>query len=171
MKNCADRLSKTEYQDERNKRLIAHSLGQRIKAILIGRPLNLTLEQVRLIESATPQEREAYVKRQAVISFTILLCVAVAIGWAVTRLGNPQKFVPTVSFEDAGSLKELQLHETTFSTATTVTTTAGVFQARGGVSGATGDQVRIKSTTHAVGGYSKSLCVDSSLKADCYPLK
>lgn len=159
----------SEKQDEINKRLVAHSLGQTFKRVLTGRTWSLTPEQVRLIEQATPQERQAYVKRQSKVTLAILLCLGVAIAWVALQ-PKPLKPEPVIQITDAGSVKEIQLHETSLSTATTVTTTAGVYQVRGGVSGATGDEARIEAKEVGTLGVQKSLCIKSSIKTACYPL-
>ena len=162
----------SEQEDEINKRRITHSLKQTFGRVLTGRPRYLTPEQIRLIEQATPQERQAYVKRQTKMTLAIFLCLGVIFTWVALQ---PQKTLPpkpatVVKITDAGSVKEIQLHETSLSTATTVTTTAGVYQVRGGVSGAVGDEAKIEAKEIGTLGVQKSLCIKSSIKTACYPL-
>ena len=69
------------------------------------------------------------------MTLAIFLCLGVIFTWVALQPQKtlPPKPAPVVQITDAGSVKEIQLHETSLSTATTVTTTAGVYQVRGGV--------------------------------------
>jgi hypothetical protein len=156
--------------DERNMRLIAHgSLASAVWSAIAKTKRPLNLEQARLIQNGTPQERQAYVRRQAKLSWTIMLGIGLAVAWIALQ-PRQAKLLPRVEITDAGTIKSIQLHETSLSTATTVTTTAGVYQVRGGVSVATDDKAMIESKEVGALGVQKSLCIQSSIKTDCYPL-
>lgn len=81
--------------------------------------------------------------------------------WREAELQN----IPT--FRDAGTVVSVQLHETTFSTSTTVNTTGGTFQVSGAVTASPGDVTKMRS--EKLSG-EQSLCVESSYKGKCYRL-
>lgn len=164
----------SEKQDEMNKRLIAR--GSLVSALISSvtntrRPRSA--EQVRLIEMATPDERQAYLSRQVKTSWAIMLCFGLAVSWLEMQPRKPAqpKPLPVVEVTDAGSVKGIQLHETSLSTATTVTTTAGVYQVRGGVSASAGDEASLEAKDVGTLGVQTSLCIKSKIKTACYPLK
>lgn len=103
------------------------------------------------------------------MALAILLCTGLTIAWVALQ-PRPLKPEPVIEITDAGSVKEIQLHETSLSTATTVTTTASVYQVRGGVSRAAEDKARIKAKEVGMVGVQKSLCIKSSIKTACYRL-
>lgn len=163
----------SDAEDEKNKRLIAHgSLASAVWSVFSKTNRSLSPEQTRLISTATPQERQAYVRRQARMSWAIMFCIGIAVAWVALEPRKPvqPKPLPTVEITDAGTIKSTQLHETSLSTATTVTTTAGVYQVRGGVSGAPDDKATIEAKEVGALGVQKSLCIQSSIKTACYPL-
>ncbi len=160
----------SDAEDERNKRLIAHgSLASSVWFVFSKTSRSLSPEQIRLIHMATPKERQAYVRRQAKMSWAIMLCICIALTWVALQ-PRQLKPLPAVEITDAGTIKSIQLHETSLSTATTVTTTAGVYQVRGGVSGASDDKATIEAKEVGALGVQKSLCIQSSIKTACYPL-
>jgi hypothetical protein len=162
----------SDSEDERNKRLIARgSLTSSIWSMFSKTSWSLSSEHIWLINTATPHERQVYVRRRAKISLAILIFWFAGIFLVVTHLGNRPKFVSVVEYVDAGTLQELRLHQASFSTATTVITSAGVFQVRGGVSASTGSLVRVRSTSTPSGNVLRSLCIDTGLLPDCHPLK
>lgn len=164
----------SEMQDEKNKRLIARgSLVSSVMSSITKTRRPLSAEQVRLIEMETPHERQAYVSRQAKTSWAIILCFGLAVVWSAMQPRTPAqpKPLPAVEITDAGLVKDIQLHETSLSTATTVTTTAGVYQVRGGVSATSGDVASLEAKEDGTLGVQKSLCIKSNIKSACYPLK
>lgn len=108
-------------------------------------------------------EKEAFVRRRALISIAVLLSIA-GLVVATNYIGGPAPKT-VIAWQDAGVLQEVTLHSTTFATETTVKTTTGMFQVRGGVSAAAGDKARIKRSATET-----SLCIESAIKAECYRL-
>lgn len=82
----------------------------------------------------------------------------------------PAADVSTV--EDAGSVIDVALQSGTFSSETTVRTSAGIYQVHGGVSVSPGETASIKRTTSQVAGRATKveLCVESQIKRACYEL-
>jgi hypothetical protein len=162
-----------DAEDEMNKALIARgSLASAVWLVFSKTSRSLGPEQTRLISMATPQERQAYVRRQAKMTWTIMLCIGIAVAWVALEPRKPvqPKPLPKVEIIDAGTIKSIQLHETALSTATTVTTTAGVYQVAGGVSAAPDDKATLEANEVGALGVQKSLCIKSSIKTACYAL-
>ena len=152
----------TPERDERNKRMIAMSIFN-----FMG--FANTAEQYRLINEATPEERQAYVRKKTNRNFAIMGVVAVAfILWPyIPRDPVPPPPAPEISL--AGQVQSIQLHETAFSRSSTVTTSVGTFQVRGGVSASVGDNVSLKKDVSYSKQYPKiELCVESKIKTQCY---
>lgn len=151
----------TAERDARNKMLINHSFRRAIG-------LGLTAEQIRLIDYGTPEERASYVKKQRKHFF---IGAAVVGGYFIISPMIPRDPVPpppAPEISTAGQIQSLQLHETAFSTSTTVVTETGTYQVHGGVSASAGDTVSLKRETHPI--QQTSLCVESKIKAQCYRL-
>lgn len=70
-------------------------------------------------------------------------------------------------FRDAGTVVSVQLHDTAFSTSTTVTTSIGTFQVSGAVTASPGDVTKMRTEKHSD---DQSLCVQSEFKSGCYRL-
>ncbi len=122
---------------------------------------------------ATLEEKEAYVrgsKRRILKSVAILGLVFVA--FQIYRYFVPEPptaTVPQPSYATAGVVEDIQLHSTAFSTDTTVKTSTGIFQVSGGVSASVGDEAKIK--REAANSLRKtSLCINSQIKSECYPV-
>lgn len=147
---------KAVLRDERNKRIIAAtSWAPRF-------------EREVLLESGSPEQRDAFVRKHKKIFFGGLagiLALALLLE-LVPRDAPPPLPPPTVV--EAGRVEELRLHETAFSTSTTVTTSTGTYQVRGGVSAARGDIATLKRETHPV--QRTALCIESGIKSACYTL-
>jgi hypothetical protein len=155
----------SEAQDARNKLFLSRSLVS-----AITRDGSLTAKQRWLIEEASPHDRQFYAVMKLARYGVMAAFVCSYLLWLAMQ---PAVSVPPPStvITEAGTVKEIRLHETTFSTSSTVTTSNGIYQVRGGVSAATGDAVRIESQEG--GQYppaKKSLCVKSTIKTACYPL-
>ena len=151
----------TAERDARNKILINHSFRRSIG-------LRPTAEQIRLINSGTPEERAAYVKKQRK---NLFIGAAIVGGYFMILPMIPLGSVPPPPASEisaAGQIQSLQLHETSLSTTTTVVTETGTYQVHGGVSASVGDTVSLKRETHPI--QQTSLCVESKIKAQCYRL-
>lgn len=151
----------TAERDARNKKRIAHSFRTAMG-------LGLTEEQYRLINDGTPEERAAYLKKQGKY---ISIGVVVVIGYFIIAQIIPRDPVPPPPAPEvsaAGQIQSLQLHETAFSTSTTVVTNTGIYQLHGGVSASAGDSVSLKRETYPL--KLTSLCVESKIKTQCYGL-
>lgn len=155
----------SEREDEINKHLIANGSFSFLQR---G---HLSSEQVRLMDSATPQERQVYVKKRSKRFMFLVLCVGAYFVWLSFQPAKPVPPPPAIEVTDAGTIKEIQLHETTFSTASTVITTAGVYQVRGGVSASAGDAARTEAKEIVPNQViERSLCIKSVIKSACYRL-
>lgn len=152
----------TQQRDNLNKRLIMNNF---ISACGLG----LNGEQQWLLsDNATPEKRAAYVKKQHKRFLIALVIVAsiVAILSFIPRAPAPVYPAPKVIV--AGMIQSLQLHETAFSTSTTVVTSNGMYQVRGGVSAKAGDAATLKKELHPF--QKTSLCIESNIKKNCYEL-
>lgn len=151
----------TSDRDARNKKLIANSFN-----VAFG--LGLNSKQRWLLRDGTPEERDAYVKKQTKYFFICgaMICVVFAVNSMIPKDQLPPPPAPEIT--SAGQVQSLQLHETALSTSTTVITAIGNYQVRGGVSAATGDVVTLKRETDHF--HKTSLCVESKIKTECYSL-
>lgn len=121
-------------------------------------------------EVGTVQDCDAMVKA---VKRRIKICAAVCGAAVLLSLVLPKKepnVPPPVAYQSAGAVESVQLHETAFSTSTSVTTSAGVFQVSGAVTASPGDQAKI--SVNAEGSQTSSnLCVESRFKTHCYRLR
>ena len=84
--------------------------------------------------------------------------------------------IPVKISVNAGTIKEIKLHSSTFSTETTLVTDKGVYQLRGAVSASIGDDTQLEKWQREDGKlptkpqYKSKICVQSKIKTDCYPL-
>lgn len=123
----------------------------------------------QLLTTGTPEERARFVKVQT----KKILFVLFGIGaWMVATelFRTPVPPAPAPTFIPAGHVVDVQLHDTTFSSSTTVTTSVGTYQVRGGVSAAKGDAANLKRTKSASGTMQSFLCLESKIKSGCYEL-
>ncbi|MES2877550.1 MAG: hypothetical protein V4713_03940 [Pseudomonadota bacterium] len=154
----------TPEQDERNKRLIAHTLyGAQLLGIYRRNPM-----QEMLLNEGTPEERQVYVARKMRLygAIAVLVLGYMAYGYFSPGPARPLPVAPEMV--DAGMVKDVQLHDSTFTTSTTVTTSVGVYQVHGGVSASAGDSVKLKIQKEPIP--LRSLCVESQIKSVCYSL-
>jgi len=151
----------TKERDAKNCRIIQHSFRQALGC-------NMSAQQMWLLDCGTPEERDAYVKKQLkhfmIGSAAVIGCLAIFS--MIPRDPVPPPPVPEIT--TAGQVQSLRLHETALSTSTTVITAMGTYQVRGGVSATTGDAVTLK--RHTDGLHRTSLCVESKIKTACYTL-
>jgi len=160
-------------KDEKNKETIARgSLLSAVWSFFTNKKRPLTPKQVRLIEEATPKEREAYVRRQSKRMALVVLFAILFYGLSVSYFAMhlDSQSVASVQVTEAGTITSIELHKTLLSTATTVVTTAGTYHVRGAVSAAAGDQARLEVKKYRSFVDRQSLCVESSIKTACYPL-
>ncbi|WP_273767039.1 hypothetical protein [Aeromonas hydrophila] len=123
----------------------------------------------QLLTTGTPEERDRFVKAQT--KKTLLVLFGIGAWMVATELyRTPAPPAPTPTFIPAGHVVDVQLHDTTFSSSTTVTTSVGTYQVRGGVSAAKGDTANLKRTKSASGMMQSFLCLESKIKSGCYAL-
>ncbi len=82
---------------------------------------------------------------------------------------KPVPLPPAPTIESAGSIVRIQLHESAFSSSSSVETTEGVFQVQGAVTGAAGDVATMK-TVDQHGMVKSELCIEAKFKSACYRL-
>lgn len=148
----------TPERDRKNQLLIARMF-----------PLHSAIHREWLLSSATPEERAYFVKTERKKILIIFAGGAIVFGALslIPRKAAPPLPAPMVV--SAGQVVGLELHETTFSTSTSVVTTTGTYQVRGGVSASKGDPTQLKQERLHI-GIRSALCVDSKIKAHCYDL-
>ncbi|QJT37104.1 hypothetical protein E4188_22610 (plasmid) [Aeromonas media] len=128
-------------------------------------------KRTRLLRYGTPEERDIFVKKEKLkVKFVVL-----GIGlWIIASELFPSSATPvpppSVTIIQAGQIVGVELHDTTFSTSTSVTTTTGIYQVKGGVSAAKGDLATIKKTKERGHGMQTSLCIESKIKSGCYAI-
>ncbi|HHX4473440.1 TPA: hypothetical protein ACVBCY_004436 [Aeromonas hydrophila] len=125
----------------------------------------------RLLRDGTPEERDLFVKTQKKKATFILFAIGVwVIASELFSTPTPPAPAPTVTIIPAGQIVGVELHDTTFSSSTSVTTSTGIYQVRGGVSASKGEQAHIKKTESSVRGMQTYLCLDSKIKPGCYEI-
>lgn len=148
----------TPESDNRNKKLIS-------SAFLWGSEGRRS----QLLTTGTPEERARFVKAQT--KKTLLVLFGIGAWMVATELSRtPAPPAPAPTFIPAGHVVDVQLHDTTFSSSTTVTTSVGTYQVRGGASAAKGDTANLKRTKSASGMMQSFLCLESKIKSGCYEL-
>lgn len=98
--------------------------------------------------------------RDHLITVPIVLLLLALVIWTVYH------YAPEKVTRPAGEVKSLVLHDSAFSTITTLETTDGWYQLEGAVSGAKGDNVSIQ----AQGAYRKA-CIASQDSKACYDIR
>lgn len=152
----------TPQRDNLNKKLIMNDLKSALG-------LGLTGEQQWLIsDAATPSERAAYVKKQHKLLLLTIIIAAFIVAILSLIPHAPEPVYPAPKISMAGMIQSIQLHETAFSTSTTVVTSTGIYQVRGGVSAKGGDVATLKKESHP--REKSSLCIESNIKTSCYEL-
>lgn len=106
----------------------------------------------------------------AVVALLVLGLIALR-----NTLAPPQPRGPDiVSQQDAGTIQDVHLQSAALSSETTVRTSLGIYQVRGGVSAAIGDETKLRRTTNEIDGKpfrdKLELCVESKIKSSCYEL-
>lgn len=150
----------SEQQDDLNKRVIA--------GMNFHHPLLWSPERERLLAEGTPAERDAYVKasRKRFIKGLLFVVAVIGVISLIPRETPPPAPEPKIT--SAGTVRSLQLHSTTFATETTVQTTFGTYQVKGGVSASVGDTATLKHKMKS--DYSpeeRLLCIESKIKSVC----
>lgn len=152
----------TPERDEHNKRMIAMSLFN-----YMGAPRSA--KQLWLLNEATPEERDAHVRKQ---NKRLLAVICLVAGYFVLTSLLPRETVPPHAAPEvslAGQVQNIQLHESTFSRTSTVVTSTGTFQVWGGVSASVGDEAFLKKVLGSSRVKPKiELCIDSKIKSRCY---
>lgn len=125
--------------------------------------------RAELLSHGSPEDRASFVKAQHKKMLIVLAGVVIVFGAIYLKPRKPAPPLPAPILTSAGQVVGLELHETTFSTSTTVVTTTGTYQVRGGVSASKGDPAQLKQEKVPTGILS-ALCLDSKIKAGCYDL-
>lgn len=177
MKNTISLVAHTKAEERR--RLHEQRIERYIQAKLAFaytyplNPLALSEKDADRLRNATFEEKETYYLAATRRTKIIVLFVGVLfVGFSLYRQFVPAPVPPEPpkpTFESAGAVQSIQLQSTTFSTDTTVTTTTGIFQVRGGVSASWGDTAQIKRESEG-SGVKPSLCIESKIKSKCYPI-
>lgn len=154
--------AKLDRADEKNKRLIASVLRS---PFIRG----LHADPEWLIMHGSPGERAAFVRLSRRRCFLMLGGVALIVAVIGSLPSKPVAPPPAPTFESAGSVVRIQLHESAFSSSSSVETTEGVFQVQGAVTGASGDVATMK-TVDQHGVVKRELCIESKFKSACYTL-
>lgn len=106
----------------------------------------------------------------AVVTLCILGLLALRYALAPSQPPGPD----IVTEQDAGRILDVHLQSAALGSETTVRTSLGIYQVRGGVSIAIGDEAKLRRTTNEMDGKpfrSKlELCVESKIKTGCYEL-
>ncbi|MEX6780188.1 hypothetical protein [Pseudomonas aeruginosa] len=151
-----------EKADEKNKRLIASLLRSPFIRGLHPDPESLLMD-------GSPGERSEFVRLARRRTFLMLGGVALIVGVFASLPTKPVAPPPAPTFESAGSVIRIQLHESAFSSSSSVETTEGVFQVQGAVTGSSGDVATMK-TLDQHGVVKSELCIESKFKSACYTL-
>lgn len=113
--------------------------------------------------------------RQLALGVTVLgVCVVglVALRYALAPSEPPGPDI--VNEQDAGRIQDVHLQSAALGSDTTVRTSLGIYQVRGGVSAAIGDETKLRRTTNEMDGKpfrdKLELCVESKIKSSCYEL-
>lgn len=148
-------------RDEANKRFLRVAPGVFLQAH----------RKLYLLSEGTAAEREA-----AAVSVRRKLLAVLVIGAAVVFVPefiprDPPAPAAEPVTERVGTIESLELHETAFSTSTTVRTSDGIFQVNGAVSAKEGDSVTLKTLDRAGRTTSREVCIASTIMPACYPVK
>jgi hypothetical protein len=150
-------------RDARNRELIERAGTARFNYFSRG----LSPDWRWQLEQGTPEDRATYV-RKLMRRFYIVMIPVMLVVCALTETGPKLTPKPPIE-EPAGQILSIQLHETSFSTTSTIETSSGTYQVQGAVSAAIGNQVTlIAQKTPQVGP--ASICVASEIKTWCYRL-
>lgn len=130
-------------------------------------------DRMFIMLDAPLEEKEAYVRasKRRVMKWVAVVGL-IFLGFTIYRYFVPAPIPPAPplpTFEGAGIVQDIQLHSTTFSIETTIKTSTGIFQVRGGVSASVGDAAQIKRVT-SYGTVQPSLCIQSQIKTACYSM-
>lgn len=119
-----------------------------------------------LLDVGSADERAEYarlIKRRLVFGVGIIVFVSVLMVFRTPA----EPVNSTATYTEAGSVLGVELHETSLSRTSSVTTSTGTFQVSGAVTAAIGDGARFK---QAADSFGKSLCIGNAYKAHCYRL-
>ena len=134
-------------------------------------------KKFQLMDSSFDVKKEWY--RKSIFRLKLIGIITVMLIFAPWKYFLPEKakpVIPTKITINAGTIKEIKLHSTTFSTKTTLVTSKGVYQLVGAVSAAIGDATQLikwqreDEESPVEYRYKPKMCVQSKIKTDCYPL-
>lgn len=133
-------------------------------------PVNVAYRHF-LLTAGTPEERAAYVRKEnrfLLIGLLVFVAMSAVSGLSPT---TPQPLPAAPRVESAGEVLGVDLHETTFSTTSSVRTERGVHQVIGAVSWSHGDKTTVQLEQDGSGKSVKQLCLASDIKSACYTLR
>lgn len=106
----------------------------------------------------------------AVVALCVVVLLALRYGLGPAEPRGPD----IVTEQDAGKIQDVHLQSAALGSETTVRTSLGIYQVRGGVSVAIGDAAKLRRTTNEMDGKplrnKLELCVESTIKSSCYEL-
>lgn len=119
-----------------------------------------------LLDVGTAAERAEYARRIKLrLVFGIGIIAFLSVYMVLRTPAEPLNVAAT--YTEAGRVLGVELHETSLSRTSSVTTSTGTFQVSGAVTAAIGDGARFKQAADSIG---KSLCIGNAFKAHCYRL-
>lgn len=159
---------KPSEEDELYRKRLA--FARRMEAGTRASPFTF-LRPSKPVDFMSAAEVHAYVKKVNRIGMTSLLLIGAWILWGVFKPESMRPAPPEWKEKDAGLLQAVEVHHTTFGVSTTVKTDLGIYQVTGSVSAAVGDPTRVRwSEPTSMDGVPK-LCIDSSIKKQCYRIE
>ena len=119
----------------------------------------------------TAEDRASFVKQhnRAGLVFVGLAALCMLASSLVPTKARPAP--APAHMEDAGRILSVELHETAFSTTSSVRTERGTYQVSGAVSWAHGDQATLREDQQGLHARVKDLCLASQIHSSCFRLR
>ena len=161
-----ENMNKEELEEQRIDRLIMNSLF-------------LNNSEKRVLFNGDLLKKNEWIKnrRKKIMFFATIVAIFVFLLWHGFLPEKSKPVEPTKITVPAGVIENIELHSTTFSEETTVTTSQGIYQVKGGVSASLGDVVVLekwrykdRKFSEQTNTYKDRVCVESEINNRCYPL-
>lgn len=126
------------------------------------------------VEDMTHEERKRCVSRKGRNLLFTAVVVAAFMTYLEMRPESAKPPVPVAAYESVGLVDAIQVHYSTFTVDSTVTTSGGgVYQVHGAVSATAGDNVRVRRYDSGAQAeeHSPHLCIESRASEVCYKLR